>query len=125
MEWIHQETLCRELGWEAERLRVVIGKSGLPTTTSNAGRTTIRSGAPHDELRVRETYKGLVLQTKCHLTIEAREIDYLVEEWETTSVDFKQELETRTKDQKAEFVKDVLGSRQHESQRGALADSGI
>lgn len=49
------------------------------------------------------------LQTKCHLTLEAREIDDLVEEWETTSVEFKQELETRTKDQKAEFVKDVLG----------------
>jgi hypothetical protein len=58
---------------------------------------------------MRETYKGLVLQTKCDLTIEAREIDDLVEEWETTSVDFKRELETRTKDQKAEFVKDVLG----------------
>jgi predicted HTH transcriptional regulator len=50
-----------------------------------------------------------VLQTKYQLTVEAREIDSLVEEWETTSVEFKQELETRTKDQKAEFVKDVLG----------------
>jgi hypothetical protein len=110
MEWIHQETLCRELGWEAERLRVVISEIRASHDFIKCRPNYYPLGAPpYDELRVRETYKGLVLQTKYQLTIEAREIDSLVEEWETTSVEFKQELETRTKDQKAEFVKDVLG----------------
>jgi hypothetical protein len=112
MEWINQDSLCRELGWEMERLHVVIGEI-------RASHDYIKprpnyyplGGTPSDELHVRETYKGLVLQTKCHLltTSEAQEIDDLVEEWETTSVEFKRELVTRTKDQKAEFVKDVLG----------------
>ena len=110
MEWIHQEALCRELGWEAERLRLVIReiRTSHDYIKPRPNYYPLGKTPPH-ELLVRETYMGLVLQTKCHLTMEAREIDYLVEEWETRSVDFKQELETRTKDQKAEFVKDVLG----------------
>jgi hypothetical protein len=110
MEWIHQESLCRQLGWEVERLRSVIGDIRASHDFIRCRPNYYPLGqTPPDELHVHETYKGLVLQTKCHLTIETREIDDLVEEWETTSVEFKQELETRTKDQKAEFVKDVLG----------------
>jgi Schlafen, AlbA_2 len=110
MEWIHQESLCGELGWEAERLRLVIEDIRASHDFIKCRPNYYPLGqTPPAELHVRETYKGLVLQTKCHLTLEAREIDDLVEEWETTSVEFKQELETRTKDQKAEFVKDVLG----------------
>jgi hypothetical protein len=110
MEWIHQETLCCELGWEAERLRLVIGDIRASHDYIKCWPNYYPLGEPpSDELHVRETYKGLVLQTKRHLTIEAREIDGLVEEWETTSVDFKRELKTQTKDQKAEFVKDILG----------------
>jgi hypothetical protein len=110
MEWIHQESLCRELGWEVERLRLVIGDIRASGDFIKPRPNYYPIGVtPPDELHVRETYKGLVLQTKYQLTVEAREIDSLVEEWETTSVEFKQELETRTKDQKAEFVKDVLG----------------
>jgi hypothetical protein len=110
MEWIHQESLCRELGWEVERLRLVIGDIRASGDFIKPRPNYYPIGVtPPDELHVRETYKGLVLQTKCQLTIEARAIDDLAEEWETTSVEFKRELETRTKDQKAEFVKDVLG----------------
>jgi len=110
MEWIHQESLCRKLGWEVERLRLVIEdiRASGDFIKPRPNYYPIGVTSP-DELHVRETYKGLVLQTKCQLTIEAHAIDDLVEEWETTSVEFKRELETRTKDQKAEFVKDVLG----------------
>ena len=38
-----------------------------------------------------------------------RKINKLLHEWETTSVEFKRELYLDTKDQKAEFVKDILG----------------
>jgi hypothetical protein len=110
MEWINQESLCRELGWEVERVRLVIGDIRAYHDFIKCRPNYHPLGeTPPDELHVRETYTGLVLQTKSQLTIEAREIDDLVDEWETTSVDFKRELETRTKDQKAEFVKDVLG----------------
>ena len=54
------------------------------------------------------TYKGLVWQTKRGYTLIAKQIDELVAEWETTSVDFKRELHLDTADEKAEFVKDVL-----------------
>jgi hypothetical protein len=52
---------------------------------------------------------GLIWETRRGFTSEARFIDGLISEWETTSVDFKRELHLDTADQKAEFVKDVLG----------------
>ena len=55
------------------------------------------------------TYRGLVWATRRGLTIESKRLDELVKQWETTSVEFKRELYLDTKDQKAEFVKDVLG----------------
>jgi len=112
LDWVHEESLRPELGWDAEMLRVVIQEIRFPYDYDyvltrpffNPGETITSDG-----LGVRTTYQGIVLQTKRHLTVEAREIDKLVVEWETTSVDFKRELKIDTKDQKAEFVKDVLG----------------
>lgn len=111
MEWIHQDTLASELGWDVELLSLVVqemryyyGNYVLPYPNFYP----LEKMLPN-EISVRATYEGLVLQTKRHLTIEAREIDKLVEEWETTSVDFKRELRTKTKDEKAEFAKDILG----------------
>jgi hypothetical protein len=54
------------------------------------------------------TYKGLVWEHRRVFTSEAKFIDQLVKEWETTSVDFKRELTLNNDNQKAEFVKDVL-----------------
>lgn len=64
---------------------------------------------PGPHLLVKSTFRGLVWQSKRGLIGESKRIDRLVAEWETTSVDFKRELSLDTKDQKAEFVKDVLG----------------
>jgi hypothetical protein len=55
------------------------------------------------------TYRGLVWETRRGFTVESRHIDELLEEWETTNVDFKREIGLDTKKQKAEFAKDVLG----------------
>lgn len=55
------------------------------------------------------TYRGLVWATRHGLTIESKRLDELVKQWETTSVEFKRELYIDTKDQKAEFVKDIIG----------------
>lgn len=54
------------------------------------------------------TYKGLVWETRRGYTLLTKQIDELVAEWETTSVDFKRELYLDTADTKAELIKDVL-----------------
>ena len=54
------------------------------------------------------SYKGLVWETRRAFTQQAALIDQLVADWETTSVDHKQELELDYSDQKAELVKDVI-----------------
>jgi hypothetical protein len=56
----------------------------------------------------RSTYKGLVWEHRRAFTLESRFIDQLVQEWETTSVDFKRELYLDNENQKAEFIKDIL-----------------
>ena len=66
-------------------------------------------GATEKSYPVRSTYHGLVWETRRGYSLDSRHIDDLLAEWETTSVDFKRELHTDTADQKAEFVKDVLG----------------
>ncbi len=57
----------------------------------------------------RANYFGLVWQRQREFVLGVREIDSLVEVWETTSVDFKRELYLDTASEKAEFVKDILG----------------
>ncbi len=54
------------------------------------------------------TYRGLARLLKRDFTIVSQEIDELLKEWETTSVEFKREVRTDTADQKAEFIKDIL-----------------
>ena len=63
----------------------------------------------HGLLAFQATYPGLVRETRYALTTESRFIDELVASWETANVDFKSELHTDTKDQKAELIKDVIG----------------
>ena len=60
-------------------------------------------------VRLQATYQGLVWETRRGWTVEAQEIDRLVEEWETTSVEFKSDVQTDTAAQRAELIKDLLG----------------
>jgi len=62
-----------------------------------------------DNLALRPTYGGVVWESRRADVVDAKLIDGLVGEWETTSVEFKRELHLDTADQKAEFVKDVSG----------------
>jgi hypothetical protein len=67
-------------------------------------------GAPGEFMEdARSTYAGLVWERRRAEVEGARVLDSFVAEWETTSVEFKRELLLNTADQKAEFVKDVLG----------------
>lgn len=53
-------------------------------------------------------FKGLVLATEAHQLRLQRLVESLLPDWETTNVDFKQQLRLSSPTQKAEFVKDVL-----------------
>lgn len=57
----------------------------------------------------RASYAGLVWEHRRAEVEGVRLLNSLIAEWETTSVEFKRELLLNTKDQQAEFVKDVIG----------------
>lgn len=58
---------------------------------------------------VRINFAGLVWVKKRSDMVDHREIDLLVQDGETTNVDLKRELYLDTPDQKAEFIKDIIG----------------
>ena len=62
-----------------------------------------------NHMEFQASYTGLVWQTRRGFTLESRRIDELVKEGETTSIEFKRELSLDTADQKAEFIKDMIG----------------
>lgn len=101
-EFVREDTLLAELAWEGglELLRAVsreLAEQKLVESTKTIGPISLAA-----------TYQGLVWEQRRAAALESREIDQLVGEWETTSVEFKRELNTKTADQKAELIKDVL-----------------
>lgn len=58
--------------------------------------------------KVSPTYAGVVRGTEKVATDGQALVGNLLEDWETTNVEFKSELHLGTKDEKAEFVRDVL-----------------
>lgn len=55
------------------------------------------------------TYAGIVRVTREAESQWSKTVQELVEEWETTNVDFKRELNLGKDKEKAEFVRDILG----------------
>jgi len=106
LEWIDQSHLGQALDWPggSRALEATAQEMELLGLLDHRGWANTTNG-----FELRATYRGLVWQTRRGYTVDAAEIDALVERWETTSVDFKRELRIKTKDEKAEFVKDVLG----------------
>jgi hypothetical protein len=103
LESVDQDPLLSELKWEGGfDLLHAVGRElhdcGLARLHTMAG--------PHLDLTA--TYHGLVWEFRRGFTLESKFIDDLVAEWETTSVEFKRGLETKTADQRAEFIKDVI-----------------
>jgi hypothetical protein len=60
------------------------------------------------DLGARSTYCGLVWEHRGAMTISSEEIDALLQDGETQTVEFKRELDLRTASNKAEFIKDVI-----------------
>jgi hypothetical protein len=100
-EWVDQDALLGELGWSDNKLYAVAKRledQHLLEISPIMGPTQASA-----------TYRGLVWETRRGLTTEARFIDQLVDEWETTSVEFKRDVQTNTAGEKAELIKDLLG----------------
>jgi len=106
LELIDREPLLKELGIEAG-MEMIETLNPVTQDLSDRG-FIVRHGRGGFHLDTKATYTGLVWQTRRGFTLESQFIDALVEEWETTSVEFKRELHLDTADHKAEFVKDVL-----------------
>jgi hypothetical protein len=60
------------------------------------------------DLGARSTYSGLVWEHRGAMTISSQEIDALLQDGETHTVEFKRQLDLRTDSDKAEFIKDVI-----------------
>jgi schlafen family protein len=58
---------------------------------------------------IQPTYKGLTFELRMSDVRGMREMAQLLNEWETTSVEFKRELKLDTASEKAEFIKDIVG----------------
>lgn len=104
LERVHHEKLLPELGWTDVM-------EGLWSISKQLKERELIwwQGLPGPHLNIRATYRSVVWEARRGFTLESKLIDNLVAEWETTSVDFKRELYLDTADQKAEFVKDVIG----------------
>lgn len=103
LEPVDREALLRDLMWP-EGIDIL-----QPVAWELDGHHLVRgsfSVGPNMKLTAR--YRGLVWEFRRGFTLESKFIDGLVTDWETTSVEFKRELETRTADQKAELIKDII-----------------
>jgi Divergent AAA domain. len=99
LQTLRVEELLSELKWSDGRTRLLVVANELKE------RGLIRRLG----VQWRASYHGLVWETRRGLTINSQFIDGLVQDWETTSVEFKRELHLETADQKAELIKDVIG----------------
>jgi hypothetical protein len=103
LERVTTADILSALGWTKEQLWSV-----AKPLENNLGFLSSK-GSAIGNFVLHSTYPGLVWATRRGITLESKRIDALVKTWETTSIDFKQELHLDTADQKAEFVKDILG----------------
>jgi hypothetical protein len=92
---LEDEKLTQEDVWE------VLGE------LKNLGLIYWDGGDEPDE--VRANYRGLTWQSRRDEVIGVRFINSLVAEWETTSVEFKRELQLGTPERKAAFIKVAIG----------------
>ncbi len=101
---VGHDAVLSKLGWENGTARLLTVAEEL----NNLGLIRIPTlvGGPYFSMVA--TMTGIVWAIKRGYVFESRRIDDLVEQWETTSVDFKRELHTGTKGEKAELVKDLL-----------------
>ena len=102
LHWVNREEVLSN-GWSEPSLLDSVARE-LDNLTLMA-----RHVAMGGFLELRSTYSGLVWEYRRDLVQESTLIRDLLIEWETTSVEFKQELHLDTSSQKARFIRNVLG----------------
>lgn len=107
VSWVRYEELIEALGW----MPVETGIDRMERVMTGLREIGFADWPPYlnSDREARSTYQGLVWDTRRDQVFMWDTIDQLVREWETNTVDFKRELRLKTKDQKAEFIKDVIG----------------
>lgn len=94
-----------ELGWSTEDDSKAYYITGRLEEMGMIRRLARMGGA----IDVTPTYVGIVRATKQAETERGQLIRQLVEEWETTSVEFKRELNLKSNIEKAKFVSRIMG----------------
>jgi hypothetical protein len=103
-DWTHAYDVFEHLGWERDDDRVAtlvfaLRDAGLLNTRLTMG------GGWH----IAANYHSLVRATEAETSDLTDLVRRLVPDWETTNVEFKRQLHLDTADEKAEFIRDVLG----------------
>lgn len=103
LAWTTAEAVFAELGWPVD------GHDPLHLAQSleQLGYVQVRAtlGGP---VRVRPTYRGVVRTTRRVATEWQQRLGEMVDEWETTTVEFKSELSLGTPTRNVEFAHDVI-----------------
>ena len=109
--WCTAAEVFDELGWSrTERSDITRAHEVVNVLTEPQAQfvEARRASGSVEAVLVRPTYRGVVRSTR-QIENEWREgLDALVAEWETVTVDFKEQLNLRSDREKAEFIKDVL-----------------
>ncbi len=112
----HQEAGCVRMQWiEAHQVFAALGRSadrgdeiGISKRLTEQSIDLIEPLATIGGVRFRPRYAGVVLATqKVQAELQSL-VASLIPEWETVTVEFKRELHLNTRDEKAEFIKDVV-----------------
>lgn len=93
LEWATRDDVNVDL----RELRIDLRDRGLINGRLTLGNTSIYP-----------TYGAIVKLTELHTLADTELVRSLLRQWEGVNVDFKRQLSLKTKDDKAEFVKDVL-----------------
>lgn len=110
VQWATATEVFEALGWSTSE-RADIGRAhAIVNILDGAGllKKRVAMGSI-SAVRARPTYRGVVFATLQVATDWQQRLADMVEEWETTTVEYKREVKLGTPAQKAEFVKDILG----------------
>ncbi|MFN8678789.1 MAG: ATP-binding protein [Thermomicrobiales bacterium] len=102
LECVEGSEILAHPGWEGDKYHLVAVGNELARASFVVNRSYIGG------ITYCPTYRSLVWQTRSQLTADSAEIDAILEEGETSLIDFKRQLAVDTASQKAELVKDVI-----------------
>ena len=108
--WITAVEVFAALGWGTEGNNAVTRGHLIANQLEDSGLIrTSRTMGGLSGVSFRPTYRGVVFATQQLTTEWQQRLAAMVQEWETTTVEFKREIRLNSPSQKGEFVKDILG----------------